>query len=206
MKNQVPDIYVVFEENIPEEFIGYCISDFYREDLNLQLQKREKEVYASSEWIIPTAIIAYVLKPYFDGFLKELAKDHYLLVKEGLKKMASSGKLIDSKLITAANSTNKLSLNYNQSLVFSLIIETKNDKQIKLLFDNSLDKTDWDEAINKILDFAIEHYEKESGDILSKLIEPANPRNKRMIYARINLETKEIEFCDDNKLAEYYKT
>lgn len=206
MKNQALDIFLVFEDNVPDEFIGFVVSDFYRDDLKLKVQKREKEPYCSFEWIYPTIIIAYILKPYFESFIKELAKDHYTLLKDGLKKMVSSGKHIDSKLVAATQSTSKLSKTYNQSLVFSLIIQTKNDKQIKLLFDNDLEKSDWDEAIDKLFDFVIEHYEKvDNNDRLSKIITVANPNDKQIIYAIINLATKEIEFCDDIKLCENYK-
>lgn len=204
MKNKTPDVYIDFEEEIPEEFVFNCVSDFYIDDLNLALRKREKEAYSAFEWIYPTAIIAYILKPYFEGLLSELSKDHYQLLKKGLKKMVSSGKLVESQLVSATKSTEKLSPTYNQSLMFSLVIQIKDGKQIKLLFDNSLDKSDWDEAINQLLDFAIEHYEK-NDDKLSKLIVDANPKNNSLIYAKINLESKEIEFYDDQKLIEYYK-
>jgi hypothetical protein len=41
------------------------------------------------EWFIPTAIVFFVAKSYFDGFLKEAGKDHYQLLKSKLSKTAA---------------------------------------------------------------------------------------------------------------------
>lgn len=40
---------------------------------------------AGIEWLLPTAVVAYFAKPYFDGILQEIGKDHYAAIKAALK-------------------------------------------------------------------------------------------------------------------------
>ena len=49
-------------------------------------------------------------------------------------------------------------------------LQTKNNRHIKLLFDNELDKTDWEDAIDQLLDLVIENYESYPNDKLSERI------------------------------------
>src|SRR5471032_377269 len=42
---------------------------------------------AGLEWLMPTAVIFFIGKAYFDGILKEVGKDHYGLLKKGVKSL-----------------------------------------------------------------------------------------------------------------------
>ena len=156
---EIPDIVLIYPDDCPDEFINDEIKDFTNKKLNLKIEKVEKDAFMAFEWVVPTAFGVYILKPYFDSFLKEAGKDHYLLLKSGLKKIVEKGKLIKAKMISATQSTKKLSENYNQSLVVSIELQTKNNRHIKLLFDNELEKADWEDAIDQLLDLVIENYE-----------------------------------------------
>ncbi|WP_152632822.1 hypothetical protein [Pseudomonas fluorescens] len=37
--------------------------------------------YAAIEWLVPTTIILFIGKAYFEEFLKEMGKDHYHILK-----------------------------------------------------------------------------------------------------------------------------
>ncbi|WP_201314362.1 hypothetical protein [Dyella sp. EPa41] len=43
--------------------------------------------YAGLQWLLPTAVVLYLGKSYFDGFLKEAGKDHYNLLKKATVKL-----------------------------------------------------------------------------------------------------------------------
>jgi len=45
----------------------------------------EQSPYAAIEWAIPTVIITYLTKPFFEAFLSEGGKELYKLVKEQVK-------------------------------------------------------------------------------------------------------------------------
>ncbi len=40
---------------------------------------------AGLEWLIPTGVILFLAQGYFNGFLNEMGKDHYEVLKAGLK-------------------------------------------------------------------------------------------------------------------------
>lgn len=200
MKENMPDILFTYPDGIPDEIISEEISQIACDNLNIKVEKVAREPFASFEWVAPTAFIVFIFKPYFESFLSEAGKDHYQLLKKGLKKYLEKGKVINIKLVAASQSTQKLSNTYNQSLVVSFIIQTKDQNFIKLLFDNDLQKEDWDNGIEQLLELVIENYEHFPGDRLSELIKEVNLKNRRMIYAKINPLTKLIEVKNDNEL------
>lgn len=203
-KKEIPDIVLIYPNDFPDEIIKNEIENFTKEQLNLRVEKVENDMFMAFEWIVPTAFGVYILKPYFDSFLKEAGKDHYILLKKGLKKIVEKGKLIKAKMIPATKSTKKLSENYNQSLVISIELQTKSNRHIKLLFDNELDKDDWEDAIDQLLDLVIENYESYPNDKLSEKINRRIENNESIAYGIINKETKKVEFFDDRKLREKY--
>jgi len=198
-------LYICYPENYPEEIIESEISEFYNEKLKIVLEKKDYGAFNGIEWYLPTILMAVVLQPYFSGFMSEMGKDHYEKLKRGLKKIASFGKRRKYISITSDLTSDKLSKNYHQSLSVSLTFETINKKKIKLLFDNDLEKSDWDDAIDQLFDFVIENYEKYPTDRLSKKISGLEANDWKSIYAIINKSTKRIDFFDERGMMEKFK-
>lgn len=196
------DIILKYPHSFPDEIINEDIKNFNFDNLDINIEKPKPQVFAALEWIIPTSFGVYILKPYFDSFLKEAGKDHYNLLKAGIKKIISKGKEFDTKLITARESTKKLNKKYNQSLTVSITIQTKKDINVKLLFDKGLDINDWNNAVEEITEMLLEHYNDFPNDLLSDEINKVNTFDKNRIYCLINPDTKKIEFYDDNSLME----
>jgi|TARA_R110000851_G_C13082300_1_gene565908 hypothetical protein len=85
-----PDLAVVFEEGIPDEQFVEFKDAVSASGLDVVVESRPAAgPYAGVEWFIPTAIVFFVAKSYFDGFLKEAGKDHYQLLKSKLSKTAA---------------------------------------------------------------------------------------------------------------------
>ena len=201
MKEEIYHIGIEIHESMPDLFLEKVVEDLKVDGLKLKVHQRpELGLTASMEWIIPTAIAAYVFKSYFDGFLKEAGKDHYTILRNWLKKFADNGRLIKVQTIYASESTSKQSTNNTQSKSVSLFLQTKNDKLIKLLFDNDLGKEDWDTAINQLLDFAIDNYEKYPNDNLTKELQQSDLSTSHNVYAIIDKESKKIIFYSDKDL------
>jgi len=49
--------------------------------------EKEPPAYAGLEWYIPTALCIWIIKPYADGLMKEMAKDHYAFLKQHMQKL-----------------------------------------------------------------------------------------------------------------------
>lgn len=199
MKNK-PDILIDFNEILPKELIAEEINEISECGVKVKINKRENGVWNALEWTIPTLIVGYILKPYFETFLKEAGKEHYRILSGKIKALLKKGKSFETTLLTATQSTEKLSRAYNQSHSISIIVETKSGRLIKLLFDNDLDLTDWEEAIDELLDFVVENYEKPNNNKIEKLTSGFKEHLNFKYYAIINQQTKRIEFYDDKKL------
>lgn len=54
--------------------------------LAIQTENREPPgPQAGLEWLLPTAVFFFIGKSYFEGIFKEMGKNHYGLMKKGLK-------------------------------------------------------------------------------------------------------------------------
>jgi len=203
-RESIKHIGVVFPYNADDTFIDETVEGLKIKGLNIEIFKKPKpEAMAAIEWVIPTAIAAYILKPYFEGFLKEAGKDHYYKLKSWLKNFANKGRSIKVHTIYSDQTPNKKPNSNKQSQSVSVILQTKNDKTIKLLFDNDLIKEDWEDAIEKLLDFVIDNYEHYPKDALSKEMEPFNLKPNQQIYAIIDKDTKKLMFFDERGLLHF---
>lgn len=202
--NENVHLYLSYPEKYPEELIASEISEFYNEKLKIILEKNDYGAFNGVEWYMPTILVAIVLQPYFNGFMSEMGKDHYVKLKTGLKKIISFGKRTNYISVASKHSPDKLSKTYNQSLAVSLTFETKNNKKIKLLFDNTIEKSDWDNAIDQIFDLIIENYEKFPNDKLTNRISDLESDERKSLYAIINSNTKQIEIFDEKGMLDKF--
>lgn len=111
------------------------------EGLDIRIESRPKMgPQLSFEWFLPTAAFLYVSKSYFDGFLKEMGKDHYLLLKKGLKnawtKFFSQEKIVNISVI--ASKEGKIAKSKKYSLAFSILAELDENHKINFLFEDDL--------------------------------------------------------------------
>jgi len=116
--------------------------------------------FAAPEWLVPTAIFAYISKPYFDTFLKEMGKDHYNLLKKGFSYLYEN--VIGSNapkltVITDSSSPNKIMKDNPYSLYFSITADSQTKLKFKLLIRKECTFETYQETINTFLDF-LENY------------------------------------------------
>jgi hypothetical protein len=98
-----------YEGPVPPAFLDEFRSAVAIEGLDLRIEPRPSgRAMASIDWLMPTAVLAYVGKAYFDVFLEDIAKSHLDALKRGIKtlgqrmgqvryaRIASRGKLPDA--------------------------------------------------------------------------------------------------------------
>jgi len=193
-------------ENFPDVVIDKITTDIQSSGLKVKVNKHKTSVMAAAlDWVLPTAIAAYVFKPYFESFLQEAGKDHYKMLKSWLKKFANDGRAIKVYRITASQSTQKNIDNDDQSRSVSILLQTKNGKIIKLLFNDSMTQEDWNNAIEQLLDFALEHYEKFPNDRLSSVLEELETERSAWVYAIIDKTSKQLQFYNDSDLIKLHR-
>ncbi|MDX1936914.1 MAG: hypothetical protein SFU21_07345 [Flavihumibacter sp.] len=202
---KIPALIFIYPEAFSDEKIKEDLEDIQANNFDLQILKRDSGAFASFEWIIPTAFGAYILKPYFDSFLSEAGKDHYTFLKKGLTKLIDKGKKYKLSLITSDQTPDKLSKTYSQSLVVSIDFQTIDGRHLRMLFDNNLAFSDWQNGLDQVLTLFEANYTSFPDDILTHELERLKIKQHRMVYVIINADTKELEFRDDSKMFEKYK-
>lgn len=199
-ENNNYNLILEYPSSFPDLLIQKEINEFSLDNLKIAINKTEYGPFACVEWALPTIFVAYLIKPLFESFLNEMGKDGYLIFKESIKSFVIKRKESKSKIIVAHQSTEKLDKNYSQSHDISLIIFLKDDRKIKMLFDNDLSKDDWENTVDVLLDYVIKNYENEPNEKLTELISKYQPKPHQYIYGMINPKTKNIEFYDERSL------
>ena len=155
----------IVPENTPSSFVKIIHSD------GLQVaesRRSHNEIFATIEWFIPTAMVLYIAKPYFESFLSEMGKDHYQLLKKGLKYLVEqSTKFKVTRL--ASNSAKLASRRYSFGL--SILVEAPGIGTIKFLLEDDMNKSLADTAVDRITAFvAAIHGNRISEEFTSDMI------------------------------------
>ena len=145
------------DENIPREFLAEFEETVRTDGLEVQFQPMPLgTAYAGIEWLMPTAIVAYIAKPYFESFLKEMGKDHYNLLKEGFKKLYAKVAGPRAPEVTLIATAGKVAKEQPYSLFFSIVAEAGDGIRFKLLIQRPVSQEEYETLISKFLDFLIE--------------------------------------------------
>ncbi|ELB2048012.1 hypothetical protein QNZ80_003148 [Vibrio parahaemolyticus] len=192
-----PDIGLIFVEGLPEEVFTQFKADVDADGVNVIVESKEPHgPMACPEWFILTAVAAFVAKSYFDGFLKEMGKDHYNILKNSLSD--TTKKVMKTPRIepTLFGSEGKLSSNNPFSLAFSIYAEAENGYIFKLLVPKNTHDLDYGLIVSKFLDFLTDYHLglQTLESVGCAWIGPRPPGN--MIFVHYNQETDAIEWLN----------
>lgn len=203
---------ILLDETLPIE-IKESVNRIVKTSQNLILREYQSTPFASLEWAIPTAIIIYLTKPFFEEFLKEAGKDTYQGLKkrffekkaktqkkDWIEELANLSREIDMKIIVSDLSVKKQS-NNNQTLSFSIFIETLTNKEVKFLFDKTQSQDKWEEAITILKALYSDHISNYPQDVLSKMLEEFNQEKNSDFFGIYSSKTDNWEFNDIDKIA-----
>ena len=149
---------LIYDERIPSSILDrFCVDikatslDFRQESVPANGPQSSLEAFAF------TAIAFFLLKPYFDGFMKEAGKDHYVLLRKGLKKTWKQffGKNDDFRF-TVLTTSGKMKTEY--SLLFSIYAEIDNGRRVKLLIREDCSKEEYEATIDAFLNLIESYY------------------------------------------------
>lgn len=197
------NIHIGFDcpEEFPDVIIDKISEGVKTDGLLFHIRKRPKMgMMAAMEWTIPTVLAAYILKPYFESFLQEMGKDHYTSLKSWLKKQADDSRAIQVRTITAEQAIYKNQKKYSQSKAFSIMFQTKDGRIIKLMFNNDLNKEQWDSAIETLCELVLENYQRYPTDALTQKLAGLKQDARFRIYAAIDKDSGELNFYDDTQI------
>ena len=142
-----PDIFTEFERLVAAEGLGLHVE-----------QREEDGPFAAFEWLVPTVVVLFIAKAYFDGFLKEMGKDHYALLKAGVKSLYSRLLGPSAAQTVVVSAGGKTSTDQPYSLVFSIFAEADEGTRFKLLLRRSASESEYGATVEAFLAFLEAYY------------------------------------------------
>lgn len=124
--------------------------------LDLRVEQRPStRAMAGVEWLMPTAIMVFVAKSYFDGFLGEMSKDHYHALRKALKAL---GERLSKVSVTRIGTLGKIAPAQPYSAVYSVWFGQEPDHRFKYLIPNDLPSAEAEAAMDVFLVFLEAYY------------------------------------------------
>ena len=91
MADETLHLGISYEKGIDPKTVADFEADVATQGLVVKTNERSKSgPFAGIEWLLPTAIMVIIAKPYFDSFLREAGKDHYHILKKNLSNLVKS--------------------------------------------------------------------------------------------------------------------
>lgn len=190
-----PHIGISHSDQIDTSFFKSFENEVDRPEINYLIESREPQLYACIEWLLPTAIIAFIGKAYFEEFLREMGKDHYHILKSALVDLTKKSVNETSFEPSLVATPGKISNNNPYTLTYSIIAEGRDGYRFKLLIPKYSPEIDYDLIVNKFMDFIAEYHLLEDNSSLNAIIQDSGAPGGTVLV-HFNPETNNIEWKD----------
>lgn len=142
-----PHLVLVHHEQVPSNVLEQFCSDIYADSLELRRETLPSGgFHASLEILIIPAVALFLLKPYFDGFLQEAGRDHYVVLKKAIKSIWHHLFGKHDRIRTAMVSPDGVE-ETEHSLSFSIYAEIDGGRKVKLLLSEDCSEDEYSAAI-----------------------------------------------------------
>jgi len=157
---KLPHILLVYVDEIRSDLLHSFVETVRSPNLELIVESRPPlGPQASLVWLVPTAVMIYLTKSYFDGFLKEAGKDHYQLVKEGIaflwKNFFGKDRVVRASLI---GSQGKARAAEQYSVTISIMADADAGLRFKLLLQEDISAEELSATVGRFLEFLKNYY------------------------------------------------
>ncbi|MEQ8797984.1 MAG: hypothetical protein RJQ08_07240 [Salinisphaeraceae bacterium] len=156
MRKTKPHIGIQYLRKLPHKPIQEFAGEISHPNLEyLEDAQSEFGPYAGLEWLLPTAVVLYIGRPYFKAFLTEAGKDHYQILRTAVVKLSQKyiGKSV-AKLHSISAGGKGGGATGTYSLIYSIIIELNQGLRFKLLIEEDLSPEQVELATAALLDCA----------------------------------------------------
>ncbi|TDK31011.1 hypothetical protein [Luteimonas terrae] len=193
----VPDVGLMYIESYEDP----SFADFGRElaalGLDIRVESRpDPGAYAGVEWLIPTAVVVFLGRSYFDAFLKEAGKDHYQVLKSALLKVSARFFGKDAPQGRVVFTKGKVESEIPRySIFYSIVAQVGDGLRVKLLLQSDFDATLCNEAQTAFLGFLSSLYDGTLDVESIKGLAHAVPVSSTLLLA-YNSTEKSLEVID----------
>ena len=149
---------ISYQEDFPGEHIEEYTQIISLPELKIRSESRDVGVYAAIEWALPTIVVAYLSKPYFEAFLKEAGKDHYQLLKKGTL-----------KLFKHLYGSEPEKREKKRSQLFSVMVQLHDGRSLKFVFPEGVSIEQYENSLTVMYELLSKHYIDYPNDQVTEL-------------------------------------
>jgi len=189
-KERSPHLIVIYVDSIPEEVIGEFLRDVSSDGLVLLSEEDSSDrVYAGIDLLLPTALFIFITKSYFDGFLSEMGRDHYNILKNCIERVIQK---MANYNVTLVGSQGKVSDDREFSLMYSIYFERMGGGRFKILIQEDQSP----ESISEIVDASMQYIQSYYGETMDDRsllrLRSATPIGGGTVLLLYNKESKDF--------------
>jgi hypothetical protein len=162
---------ISYQEDIPKDFIDEFSETVYEPRLQLRVESRPRGFYASIEWALPTLVIAYLAKPYFEGFLQEAGRDHYQALKKGILQLTSR--------LYGKNPERR---DRKRSLLFSAMASLQDGRSLKFVFPEGVSVEKYEVAVDSMYSLLSAHFQFYPVDSVTEIAEKLSTPSRSLYF------------------------
>jgi len=195
----MPDLELNFVSNFDAHIFESIAEDMGAGGAQVELTPRPPDgPYAFLEWLIPTAVILWMVKPYLQTFSKETGKLHAEGLHSGLSKLWD--KVFGPKPEVTYHIVGSRGKVKPEVFSAALSVRAKRNDggDAILLFPSKTSDEEFFLAVDRFMELMKQHYALNGADALTKamLLVPYldHPNFQVLIY--MNPETKKLELID----------
>lgn len=194
MDSQTPDVTFAYEcSPYSDDICAEFRSAVSVGGLHLRFEAmRSTRAWAGVEWVLPTAFMVWIAKSYFDGFLGEMGKDHYVALKAGIRAVADR---LAGFNVTKVGTPGKVAPVQPYSLIFSVWFNRDDGTKFKFLIPIDLTEGETEAAWDSFFTFlrgwnagAMASFDRVPYEITRPM--------GRVVLVAYSPETKRIEVVD----------
>ena len=191
-----PHLAILHVNTVPAEIFAGFLQTVNVDGLSVHVESRESGgIFAAIEWLIPTAVFAYISKSYFDAFLKEMGKDHYALLKKGLNSLYSKVLGPQAPEITLISTAGKVKGDQPYSLYYSIVAELEGGHQIKLLLARTSSEEEYEASVSAFLSLVERIHTKTLDTATLNALKTVRVAGRTLLVA-YNPATEKVETID----------
>ncbi|WP_417909455.1 hypothetical protein [Candidatus Electronema sp. PJ] len=196
MDKKLPDITISFYDNISSEVFDGFVRAIKAEGLDLRVKEKKPAIFFSAEeWLVPTAVVVYIAKSYFDGFLGEMGKEHYGVLRKGIAalwaKFFGSDRVVpQGRLMAAGGEIRRTEYTHT----FSILVQSNDGRLIKLILKEEISKHEYQDATDAFLTFIERHHAGVEGTEIPEQF--CSEGIDHQLFVSYDAVRKEIQFRD----------
>ena len=188
-------IALIHHEQVPASLLDEFFANVNADSLNLKrISRPEPGPQAGIEWLAFPVIAVFLLKPYFEGFMNEAGRDHYVVLKKALKalweKLFSNNRDFRVAIVTVSG---EKKLEY--SMLFAIYTIVDNGHLMKLLIREDCSEDEYTASIDAFLSF-VESYHSRKPDEKQAIDLGCEEKIGRVTLVEYDGETKSLRLVN----------